>query len=429
MAKILERLKSAYAAYRFDPLHPPEKYGGHYFIPINNNSRTFSDIELLRDFTQIPEVSGIINLKSKAFSKMEMKIVSKRTGEEGSDAKNYWDRVKVLRNPNWFQSRKEFLMQTKMFREIYGNEYLYLNTPFGMNNKNATAMFTLPANLMTTKTPSPLPFFLQIDPTIEYTFQWGNQKYPINKDNIIHLNDNRVEMSKDNWVDGQSWLAYQRAAVNNIRSAYEARGFIIDNVGVQGILSNAGADVAGTMTMDETEKEDLKTRLAEMRYNKGKFPAIITSLALDWKKMSVDNPANLGLFEEVREDFNKLCDAAGTPAELFGSLTGTTFENQKWAERRLYENTIIPEAEEWIGAMNSQLETENETWEVVGSYAHLNVFQENLKERAQSVKMMTDALRFALMDEAINLEDYRNELRRMGLVVSATNTQRYEPGE
>jgi len=414
LAKILTRLKNAFAAYRFDATHPPEKYGNSYFIPISGNGRTFADLQLLKDYTEIPEVSAIISLKAKAFSKMKLMIISKSTGQE---AQNRIYDIKVLRNPNWFQSQKEFLMQTKTFREIFGNEFIYLNYPYGMPSQRSKAMFTLPPNLIETKTPDKQPFYLQLEPNIEYTFSWGNKKYNIPQENLIHLNDNRVDMQKDNWVDGQSWLAYQRAAVNNIRSAYEARGFIIDNVGVQGILTNAGTDVAGTQVMDETEKEHLKEKLAGMRHQKGKFPAIITSLALDWKKMSVDNPANLGLFEETRNDFNKLCDAAGTPGELFSSDTGTTFENQKWAERRLYENTIIPEAEEWIGALNSQFETEGESWEIVGSYTHLNVFQENLKEKGDALNRITLALSNALNVGMIDRDEYREELRRFGLIL------------
>jgi hypothetical protein len=310
------------------------------------------------------------------------------------------------------------MMQTKMFREIWGNEYIYLNYPFGMPSRRATAMFTLPANLMTTKTPDKRPFYLQTDPNIEYLFDWGGEKFPIQKENIIHLNDNRVHMSKANWVDGQSWLAYQRVPVNIIREGYYSRGFIIKNIGVQGILTNAaGNDVAGMVQISQEQAEDVQKRIAEMRRFDDRFPVIATNLPLDFKKMSVDNPANLGLYEEVKEDMFKLCDAAGTPAELFGSSTGSTFENQKWAERRLYENTIIPEAEEWLGALNSQFETEGESWEIVGSYTHLNVFQENLKEKGEALNRITTALRNALADGAINLDEYREELRRFGLVI------------
>lgn len=420
MAKLTQRLKSAFDIIRFGPDTPPEKLGGSYFYPLLSNPSTYNDIQLLKDYDEIPEVSAIINLKAKAFSKMKLRIVSKKTGEEEQDAKNYEYKIKVLRNPNWFQSQKEFMIQTKLFREIWGNEYIYLNYPFGMPSRRATAMFALPANLMTTKTPDERPFYLQVDPNIEYYFEWGNKKHLILKENLIHLNDNRVHMTKENWVEGQSWLAYQRAPVNNIREAYYSRGFIIKNVGVQGILTNAaGNDVAGMIQISPEEAEDVQKKIANMRNFKDKFPVIATNLPLDFKKMSVDNQANLGLYEEVKEDMFKLCDASGVPADLFSSSTGSTFSNQIWSERRLYENTIIPEAEEWIGALNSQFETESESWEIVGSFTHLNVFKENMKEQGDAINRLATGLSRALADQAINIEEYRDELRRMGLVIGA----------
>jgi hypothetical protein len=422
LAKFKDLIRKSTSLFRFTPENPPEKFGGSYFYPLLSNSTTYNDLQLLKDYEEIPEISAIINLKAKAFSKMKLRIVSNKTGEEEQDAKNYEYKIKVLRNPNWFQSQKEFMMQTKIFREIWGNEYIYLNYPFGMPSRKATAMFTLPSNLVTTNTPSPLPFYLQTDPTIEYTFQWGNDKYIIPKENLIHLNDNRVHMTKENWVEGQSWLAYQRATVNNIREAYYSRGFIIKNIGVQGILTNAaGKDAAGQVPIDHKQVEDVQKRIAQMRGFKDKFPVIATNLPLAWQKMSVDNPANLGLYEEVKEDMFKLCDAAGTPSELFGSSTGSTFANQIWAERRLYENTIIPEAEEWIGALNSQFETENESWSIVGSFTHLNVFKENMKDQGDAINRMATGLSRALADNAISINEYRDELRRMGLVIGENN--------
>jgi hypothetical protein len=223
-------------------------------------------------------------------------------------------------------------------------------------------------------------------------------------------------MNKDNWVDGESWLAYQRAPVNNIRAAYHARGFLIENRGAMGILSNAAKDTAGAIPMDAKEKTDLREQLAAYSRDSGKVPWIITNLALEWKQISIDNPQNLGLFEEVKQDFYKLCDAAGVDPILFGGENGT-FENQKWAERRMYENTTIPEAEEWIGAINSGFETDNKGWIIAGTYDHLNVFQENLKERGDALNRMGSGLTRFLQDGAIDIEGYREELRRAGLVI------------
>lgn len=413
---IRQRFKSAINAFRFTPENPPERLGGSYFYSLNKSSSTYNDLQLLKDWQEIPEVSAIVSVKAKAFSKMQVKEVSKATGKEMPNQQYH---IKCLRNPNWFQSRNEFMLQTKAFREVFGNEYMYLDLPFGVNSRRSKAMFTLPPYLMETKTPDKRPFFMQTDPVIEYWFTWGSDKYLIPKEQMIHLTDNRLAMTKDNWVNGESWLASQRAPVNNIRAAYAGRGFILENVGVMGMLSPK-SDVAGSMVLDDKQKEDLRQRIHQMKNHKDEFPVLFPDRSMDWVQMSVENPTNLGLFEEVREDFYKLCDAAGVSAILFSSATGATFENQKWAERRMYENTIIPEAEEWIGAMNAYFGTENESWELVGDFSHLNVFQENSKERGDAINRLATGLSRALADQAINVEDYRQELRRAGIAVSAS---------
>jgi hypothetical protein len=65
----------------------------------------------------------------------------------------------------------------------------------------------------------------------------------------------------------------------------------------------------------------------------------------------------LRLFEEVKADTEVLCDAFGVPFELLANQKGTTFENRRMAEKWLYVNTIIPEATEWVGALNRRFET------------------------------------------------------------------------
>lgn len=424
MTTFRERTKSLLQGFiRFTPMNPPQREGS-YFYPVYGGAHTFDDLQLLKDYQQIPEVSAIVNMKARAFSKMQIRQVSKTTGE---DQKKYEDNIKVLRSPNYFQSLNEFMMQTKTFRELFGNEYIYLNYPYGFSPLSSKAMFTLPPNLMTTKTPDKRPFYMTLEPDIEYEFLWGSDKYPINKEALIHLNSNRVEMMPKNWVEGESWLSYQRAVINNIRSAYEARGFLIENRGAMGILTNAGKDQAGTIPMDQKEKDDLRTKLSTYTHEKNKVPWILTSLALNWKQISIDDPSKLGLFEEVKTDFYKLCDAAGTPPELFGSDKGTTFENQKWAERRLYENTIIPEAEEWIGALNAAFETDKRSWSIIGSFQHLNIFQENLKERGYALNLLSQGLHNMYSDTAISLQDYQNELRRAGLVIGTPGLQTTMP--
>jgi len=95
---------------------------------------------------------------------------------------------------------------------------------------------------------------------------------------------------------------------------------------------------------------------------------------------------------------------------------GATYENQKWAERRLYENTIIPEDLERIEALNSALDTASRGWIIVGSYEHLNVFQENRKERGDAIARLMNGLKIALDSGAISAIEIQQELAKFGIV-------------
>jgi HK97 family phage portal protein len=202
-------------------------------------------------------------------------------------------------------------------------------------------------------------------------------------------------------------------AVQNIRAAYEARNVLIENRGALGILTNNSTDgIGSTLPLDESEKKKVQDEWKKYGIQKNQFQAIITSLNLKWQQISTD--ANkLQLFEETKADQEQICDAYGVPFELFANQKGVTFDNKKQARREFYENTIIPEAEEWIDALNRYFETYNKSWEIKGSFDHLSVFQENQKERAQSITLLTNALSKAFADGALTLEEYKSELRKL----------------
>lgn len=397
--------------FRFTPQTPPEKLGSSYFYAINGGSSTFTDSKAIDDFIDLPEVNAIVNIKARAFSKMNVQVVSKETG---LPPKNYEDMVKLWQSPNYFQSIKEFLRQTKIFREISGNEYIYMNFPAGFSILSTKAMFTLPPTNVEPITDSKMPFFLQLDPKIVYKYTWGNDHYMLDKANVIHLNDNRVRMTPDNWVQGESWMSACKPLRNNIRNAYASRGVIIERRGALGILKNANKDIAGKVPMTLEEKQDVQNQWRMYGALKDQWQVITTNLDLEWVQISTD-PDKLGLYQEVEEDRIALCNAAGVPSDLLPGIKGVTYENQKWSERRMYEATIIPDAQEWVDAMNAAFETEKKSWMIVGSFDQLNIFAENRKERAQSIQLVTGGLSRAFLDGAITIDQYRDELDAMGV--------------
>jgi hypothetical protein len=98
---------------------------------------------------------------------------------------------------------------------------------------------------------------------------------------------------------------------------------------------------------------------------------------------------------------------------MFVRKMGSTYENQHQAEKGLYVRTIMPEANEWIGGISSEFLDGNTS--IVAEYMHLPIFQEDLKSRGDSLTTMVNALSKALQDQAITIDQYKDELTKFGI--------------
>lgn len=383
----------------------PKKFGNSWFYPVDGYADTFKKLDYL-DAYRIPEVNAVINLKARSFSNGIIKAVDKN-GKELDKVPDF------IKSPNWFQDQKEFMRQTKMFHEIFGDEYLYFLYPVGFGPERTKALYTIPPNLVEAEYKSNQPFFEHTDkPDVKYTLVSDGQESPIPSELIVHMNDNRAQVKKANdkhLLSGESKMAGLSPAINNLRMAYESRGYILKNRGALGILSNSTSDVAGAVPLDPNERARVQDEYKNYGTLSGQNHLIITNANLKWQKMGV-NPSELGLYQETEQDFFKICDAYGTPIDLFGSVKGSTFENQKQAEKGLYLRTIIPEANEWIRGVSDFIGVP-----LVIDYSHLSVFQEDLKSRGDSLTSITNALSKMLVDGAITIEEYKEEIKKYGI--------------
>ena len=363
--------------------------------------------EHMADFLEVPELNAVISWKARAWSSMKLEVVYKQTDKEVSNSESL---VRVLRQPNFFQSQKEFLMQTKIWQEVYGNEFIYKNTPAGMNTYKG--LFTLNPSFVTIDYGTEqTPFYLAsaLPQNIRYKTSWSGKDEDITA-NVIHINSTNTNPQSGNWLIGGSSLTSLSAAIENIRASYEARNVIISNRGALGILSNGSVDGMGsTMPMNPKEKESVQNALKGYGLAKNQSQFILTNLNLKWQQMAVDAD-KLQLHEECNESFKTICHVLGVNYEIFDN--GNTYENKRMAELATYQNTIIPEANEWVDALNRSFDTASKSWVIKCSFDHLPIFSENVKERAQSLVLLTNALSKAFTDGAITKEQYSNELSK-----------------
>lgn len=408
---IRSRLKSL-ITYRFSSRDNPVKLGGSYLMPISGRNTTANSLDYLDAYVHCPEVNAVIGRKARMFSKGQIRVVSKSTG---GDAKNYEFLIKVIRNPNWFQAQREFVNQTKTFHEIFGNEYLFFDKPYGMPYKSVRNLYTLPPHLTTSETPQDKPFFMYGEPVIKYKFKWNNEVYDLDEGAVIQFNDNRVDMNPKNWVNGTSKLEALRTPINNIMAAYESRNVIIHNRGAAGFITPDAKDLAGVTPFDGKDAEQLQDKFRDYGTLANQFQFIITPSPMRFESIGTNNPVNLGLFQETEADFQKICDQYGMDRDLFSNEKGATFENKKQGERSTYNNTIIPEFTEWVEGLNDIFTTKQDGWMLVADFSSVPVLQENLDERGRALKSAVEALSMALQTGGITPEQYIKELAKLGI--------------
>lgn len=399
----------------FSNLFVPRRLGRDWLYVFGSSVNVFRDIDYLRAFLDIPEVNAVIGTKATFTSNGHLKVVNDKLEEQVNDPIN-----KLLKNPNWFQAQKEFMMQSTLFHEIYGNEYIYSLTPIGLT-QSIKALFTLPPNLVTPKYLDQQPFFLfdKTPDNVKYVYKDGSgREVPIDGSSIIHLNDNRVAIRSVNdnlLLKGESKLRSLAPVINNMRLAYESRGVILKNRGADGALTNDSFDKIGAVPLTEEETEDLQKKFAS-NYGtlNGQSQIIISNKALKWVQMGVKNPEQLGLFQETEDGMYKLVDAFGMKIDLFARTKGATFENQKQAEKECYLSTIIPEANERAYALNQKYFPDGKN-KIICDYTHLLIFQEDLKAKADVLNTMIQALSKAYQDQIITIDEYKAELIKYGI--------------
>jgi phage portal protein BeeE len=397
---------------------PIEKWGGSYFYPTNLVSSLFQE-KTFEAFNKVPEVNAVLNYRANAKKNVNIRAISK-TNDQDSTAPNARKALKLLNNPNYFQDGKEFLRQSSLWHDIDGNEYLYFQKAIGFKTTNSRQLFTLPPQNVDIHLLNTGPFFFLDDRNIElnYSVRIDQTEIKLPSDNIVHLNDNRVNVNtskNDSILKGESKLKALSGPINNIIAAYKARNIFLEHRGALGLLTNSTKDATGgTMPLDPKEREKVQAEYRRYGVQPGQFPVIITDMSLNWQQMAVDLE-KLRVFEEVEADFFKICDSFGISNQLFSTNRGVTFNNKKEAKKEFYQDTIIPEFNEWIGAVNQFFGTENEGWKLIGDYSHLPIFQDNIKERSQSLQTIVNALSRALADQAISIEQYQAELQKFGI--------------
>lgn len=385
----------------------PRNYRGDFFIGADGTEYLFrwrDNKSSLKAYTECPPVAAIINRKAQAYINGKTWVMDSKGKESRShDAKKI---RALMARPNPLQSWKQFEAQKKVYVEVFGWSAMLPIIPKGFERYGAieaSSMWNIPPSMLNIEESTKL--FAQKD--LRGMIKSMKLVY---KEVEVEIDPNQIHIfrditpSFDTMIFPESRTRALEMPINNIIGAFESRNFLINNRGPLGILTrdNTGNnEYTPSIPMTDSEKVSLQNEFKRYGLRRKQWHYIITTAALKWQSMGVATK-DLLLMEEVQESAKSICDAYGYPPHLLG-LLDPTFDNQNTAEKGLYQNTIIPEAESIYEEWNNVFGTAERGLDIQKDYSHLPILQEDATAKATARRVLDEALEKEFKNNLITL--------------------------
>jgi phage portal protein BeeE len=223
---------------------------------------------------------------------------------------------------------------------------------------------------------------------------------------VLHVSNGDAEQ----YYIGKSKIYTLALPISNILASLKSRNILITERGAIGILSSASKDSDGGVPLGREERERIERQYQRDRgLDSTKGHVVVTNSQLTWQPMTIA-VRDLMLFEEIEDDFAAILGAYGLARDLFPSVKGATFENQKEALRTTYQNTIQPEADGLMNSLTSFLGLDKQGLKLVADYSWLPCMKEDEKRIQDIESAKVNSLHTQFADGVITLNEYRELL-------------------
>lgn len=365
----------------------------------------------LTAYQKCPPLTSIINKKAQAYINGKTWVMN--VGGKGKDKVstniNAKKITKLFARPNPLQNQKQFEAQQEIYIQLFGYCLLLVIIPVGYEKYGAieaTSMWNIPPNLLTIEETNKL--FYQTDQSgiikdVKVMYRGNNTSLDLK--NIFIFKD--ISPSFHTLIFPESRVCSLEMPINNIIGALESRNVLINYRGANGIFSHdpGSGGQFPAMPLTPLEKEQLQADFRRYGLRRKQWQYIITTASIKWQPIG-SQVKDLGLFEEVLEDSKMLCDGFGYPPHLMG-LIDPTFNNQNAAEKGLYQNTIIPEAESNYDEWNNVFKTDELNLRIEKDYSHLPVLQADEVSKAQARAARNAAYEIEWRNGLCTLDEWR----------------------
>lgn len=241
------------------------------------------------------------------------------------------DLLKLLNNPNDYQTESEFKEAAMGFYKVLGEAFIYGIGPISGPNKGKYKQLHVISPTMIEPVYSNRTF----DPVEYYRVSIDNQSVRIEKEHIMHWKTwNPLDT-----LSGLSPMQVGNKTLKRNDSNHIAQTKAYENGGVAHLLSSE----SDTRPLTQAQMDLINERIISKIKGPENYQSITaTSGAVKATKIG-ESPADLKLIESDVHDRGILASLIGVDPILVGDKKGSSFSNQEQAYKALVTNLIVPD--------------------------------------------------------------------------------------
>lgn len=400
-------------------IQPSRWRNGSFFFGVNGADKAFiwgNYNSSLIAYQKNPIVSAVINKMAQATVNGKRRIMT-LDGKKEANTVQAKALAKVFKNPNFLQTGKEFRAQGRVYQRIYGYCPILIIKPVGFENDfSAWKFWNIPPWMLQIQDSTDMFFTSNKSPFKRITLTYMGSSIDLKLDTVFFLKENQISTSTymfngtaENvslFLPDSKLFALEKP-IDNFIASLNARGSLTRDRGPQWLLTNDASDSgeAGLFPIDEEIKTELHKDFRQYGIMDGQRKAIITDAKLKLQTVGFD-VGQLKLLEGELQDAKMICDGLNYPPYLLG-LVDAKFDNQQIAERALYTNSIIPDAESEDEQWASALKLDALNLSIQTDYSHLPALQENVTEQGKGRWYMNQAIMIEWLQDGITWNRWR----------------------
>jgi hypothetical protein len=369
------------------------------------NNEKFLELSL-----EHPVLMAIISLRSQVYSQMEIKHYDKA----GKVIENS-PYIKLLNQPNYFQSREDFFYQQMWFMSACGFDYCYQKKAVGQ--ELPVALYNLiPTDLDLNKV-NKLNKFIATKEDIEafndrkIKYKLDNISQDIRIGDVIPFYDLANGLRSDTIITSPSRVKGIGKVLENIEENLKSKNTNLRMS--QKFLSSKKGGMQGHETpLKDDDRKSIEQIMSRKALQITSGDISVTHLVTDLKKLYLD--------EQFADDANKCVLAFEMNKNVLNYFSkDSTFENQDKGLIAWVQNSLQTTAKNTMNSFNQQWGLFDIGERLEASYDHLDFMQSLAASKAAAMLTMEQSIKLSLENGTMTVEEGRlmhiNFMRKLKL--------------